>query len=547
MNKPSFAGFLRHRFPVWLLLGLVLAFNFAIRWRLRDMPLERDEGEYAYAGQLILQGIPPYQLVDNMKFPGVYYAYSLLMSVFGETAAGIHIGMILVTSLTTILVFLIGCELISAAGGLIAAATFVCLSALPQALGLAGHATHFVSLCVCGGFLALLIARRKKSSLGWLASGTAFGMAVLMVQQAIFFPVIFAAWYFTKEFDWNNARKSVLPAFAFCGGCVLPFLAMALGFVCLGLWDKFVFWTFDYARQYVSIFPLRSAPVQFVTGFQPVFDSGIWVWFMGMVGMILILRKRDWSASMELVVLLFLAGMLATCPGFYFRSHYFLMVMPGLALLNAVAILTLAGFLKSRGAVQWANWLPVCLAGLIIGNLLADNWRMWFEQSPVEISRELYDINPFPESLPIAAYLKAHTAPADTIGILGSEPQIFFLARRHSASGHIYLYPLTEPQPFASQMRKEFTGEIEAARPKYIVFVGIVSSWYQEISLVTSSDPSQSVDSLPAWWYNYSTNYLLAGAVDISDDKPSRYYWDEQLPGRSNFTNDNVLIYLRKQ
>ena len=24
------------------------------------MPLERDEGEYAYAGQLILQGIPPY-------------------------------------------------------------------------------------------------------------------------------------------------------------------------------------------------------------------------------------------------------------------------------------------------------------------------------------------------------------------------------------------------------------------------------------------------------------------------------------------------------
>src|SRR5580658_5122303 len=109
----------------WLLLLLVLVLNFSIRWRLRDMPLERDEGEYAYAGQLILQGIPPYQLAYNMKFPGVYYAYSLLMSVFGETAAGIHIGMIFVTSVTTILVFLIGCELISAAGGLIAAATFV--------------------------------------------------------------------------------------------------------------------------------------------------------------------------------------------------------------------------------------------------------------------------------------------------------------------------------------------------------------------------------------------------------------------------------------
>ena len=46
----------------WLAFALVFVvlFLFAgIRWRLRDMPLERDEGEYAYAGQLILQDIPP--------------------------------------------------------------------------------------------------------------------------------------------------------------------------------------------------------------------------------------------------------------------------------------------------------------------------------------------------------------------------------------------------------------------------------------------------------------------------------------------------------
>src|SRR5580658_4197910 len=124
----------------WLLLLLVLVLNFAIRWRLRDLPLERDEGEYACAGQLILQGIPPYQLVYNMKFPGVYYAYALLMAVFGESAAGIHIGMILVTSITAIFVFLIGRELFAEAGGLFATAIFVCLSALPRAEGLAGHA-----------------------------------------------------------------------------------------------------------------------------------------------------------------------------------------------------------------------------------------------------------------------------------------------------------------------------------------------------------------------------------------------------------------------
>ena len=42
----------------------------AVRLRLLNLPLERDEGEYACAGQLMLQGIPPYEFAYNMKFPG---------------------------------------------------------------------------------------------------------------------------------------------------------------------------------------------------------------------------------------------------------------------------------------------------------------------------------------------------------------------------------------------------------------------------------------------------------------------------------------------
>jgi len=43
------------------LLAVALLTVGFIRLRLLDLPLERDEGEYAYAGQLILQGTPPYQ------------------------------------------------------------------------------------------------------------------------------------------------------------------------------------------------------------------------------------------------------------------------------------------------------------------------------------------------------------------------------------------------------------------------------------------------------------------------------------------------------
>src|SRR5215471_12871931 len=96
----------------WVLLGLILLLIISIRVRLREMPLERDEGEYAYAGQLILQGVPPYKEVYNMKLPGTYAAYAIIMAVFGQTPAGIHLGVMLVNVASIILMFLIGRKLL---------------------------------------------------------------------------------------------------------------------------------------------------------------------------------------------------------------------------------------------------------------------------------------------------------------------------------------------------------------------------------------------------------------------------------------------------
>jgi hypothetical protein len=64
-----------------ILLMLVILTAAAIRIRLLQVPLERDEGEYAYAGQLILQGVPPYKLAYNMKLPGTYLGHARVAAV----------------------------------------------------------------------------------------------------------------------------------------------------------------------------------------------------------------------------------------------------------------------------------------------------------------------------------------------------------------------------------------------------------------------------------------------------------------------------------
>ena len=533
MNQRSFVKFLRTRSLIWLLLAFVLAFNFAIRWRLRDLPLERDEGEYAYAGQLLLQGTPPYQLAYNMKFPGVYLAYAVLMKCFGESPQGIHFGIILVTSASAIFVFLIGCELLGASGGLMAAAIFICLSAVPMTFGLAGHATHFVTLFVCAGAFALLKAE-KKTSLFWPAiSGMAFGVAILMKQHAIFFLPVAAGWlaWLSPGQKKISFAQIVSRIGTFSAGFAIPLLLAAAALAQAGVWNRFYSWTIQYARQYVSIFPLPTVPRQFIAGFGPVFDSGTWVWLLGIAGIGVMFLQTERRRAALFGAGLFLAGLASACPGFYFRGHYFLTAMPGLALLNAALILAVADKLKKFPGIRALQLLPAFLFCGVAGDLVVRNSETWFRLTPFEISRKIYASSPFSESTAIAGYLASHTSPRETITVLGSEPQIYFLARRHSASGYIYMYPLTEPQPLATQMQNEFINEIETAKPTYVIFVDLASSWLSAIYPGTS--PCQSIQD---WWNGYSKNYELAGMVDVFEDKPSEFFWGGQLANRTNST-----------
>ncbi|MGO9165968.1 MAG: hypothetical protein ACLP56_03760 [Candidatus Sulfotelmatobacter sp.] len=111
-------GWVRYGYVGALLL--VMVFFAFVRVRLRNMPLERDEGEFAYVGQLMRQGIPPYKIACNMKLPGTYAAYAAMMTVFGETASGIRMGLMLVNVGATLLVFSLGKYLYGPLAGAVA-------------------------------------------------------------------------------------------------------------------------------------------------------------------------------------------------------------------------------------------------------------------------------------------------------------------------------------------------------------------------------------------------------------------------------------------
>ena len=76
-GKPAAAWFNRTNLAAGLGILAIGVLFVALRWQSCDAPLTRDEGEYAYAAQLLGSGLAPYEHSFLQKPPMVVYSYAL--------------------------------------------------------------------------------------------------------------------------------------------------------------------------------------------------------------------------------------------------------------------------------------------------------------------------------------------------------------------------------------------------------------------------------------------------------------------------------------
>ena len=515
-----------------VLLGLVLLFVVLVRIRLLGFPLERDEGEYAYFGQLILQGIPPYQLAYSMKFPGIYALFALFEGLFGQTVYGIHLGLLVANVVTVILLFFLCKKLISNTAAIISSATYAVLSLSSSVLGFAAHATQFVVPFVLGGFLLLLRAFERSRTALFFLSGTLLGLAVLTKQSA----APFCLWGFgaiaLNRWDGKTGNtKKVLNLSMFFAGILMPIAATLIILHATGVFDKFWFWTVTYLRTYAAQIPFSEGINIFQESLASVIDGFVILWVMALLGFCVIwmhprLRGKKWT-----IFSFIFFSFVAICPGFYFRPHYFITLLPAVSLLVGIFF----DFLNVRWTPRKALLLLLFLVVTLVG--VAEQRDYFFWEDPVKLSRKIYGENPFPESPKVARVLQAITRKDESIAVLGSEPQIFFYSKRHSATGYIYMYGLMENQNYGLVMQKEMVREIEAENPRYIVFVECWTSWFPH--------PGASTYVFD-WWNNLVRNnkYQKFGIVDIYEDQ-TIYRFGADTNNYNGTSASQILIYKR--
>ena len=518
------------------ILLLVVVFFGLIRYRLHDMPLERDEGEYAYSGQLLLQGIPPYSFAYNMKLPGIYAAYAAVMAVFGETPAGIHIGLLLVNAATVLLLYFLTSRPFGRLAALIAGSTYALLSTSTSVLGFEAHATNFVVLPALAGILLAVVAGDSELAYLVFLSGLCSGIAFLMKQHGIFFVLfcfLYLCWCFWKQGQSVIAitRRGAI----FAIGAILPYAVTCFLLYRAGVFRTFWFWTVSYAGEYSKI-GLRRAVHSFLENSASVVKPAVLVWLVAAVGLSALWWSREGGRHRFFTISLLLLSFTSICPGAYFRPHYFILFLPVVAMLTGFAVSSGTQKLAESTKRKFA-FIPIIVFVVAVTYSLVRQRQDYFVLPPESVFQATYPEAPFVAAKEMADYVQHHTQQNARIAVIGSEPEIYFYADRRSATGYIYMYSLIGHQKYLSRMQAQMLHELQENRPEYVVYVDVWDSWGDRSRATESETFLKSLNDFINWGYE---------KVGVTDLEQSQYYvWGDAA--KTYVPRSGKAIYVLKR
>jgi 4-amino-4-deoxy-L-arabinose transferase-like glycosyltransferase len=459
-----------------LQVAAALAF-VALRIPYLELPLERDEGNYAYVAWRILEGEAPYRDVFDQKPPGIYAVYAALLALGARSEVSLHLLLYAWTAACALCLFRLVRDL---AGGLAAGfcvLLFAVLANGPRLTATAANTESFLLLPLLASWWALWRATREGRAADWCAAGALAAAACWLKPVAATNALFAAVWAgadwavrrprpaagdLVRRLGWLAAGAAAVSALSVAALAALGSLGAFFEIVILHNWD--------YSLQHTAGEGL--AILGHVLAFQAPSQALLWVG--AAAGLF---ARRAAPARVRL----FFAGQLAAAAlgaaiGLHFRPHYFVPLLPALCALAGIAGAAAAERLLAARRAATAALGVAALGALALVPVVAGDAEFLFAGSPAAAARRLYGLNPFPESARIAEHIASRSGPGDTVLVVGSEPQILFAAERRSATRYILFYPLTGPFPDALARQREAMREVEESDPLYVVWVDVATS-----------------------------------------------------------------------
>lgn len=526
---------------VWLYAGIAAVFVAIIiiaRMNLAALPFERDEGSYSYMGQLLLEGKKPYSYFYEMKLPGIFYCYAAIVAIFGKSIEGVHIGFMFITLISSVVMFLIGRLLFDNRAAAVATIAFSILSLAKFASGFAAQAEHLVVMWALLGLFFTLKALKSDKWYEYVLGGFFLGMSVLVKQSGVFFALatgLFLVFNFVQPL---NVKAIISKGLLLVGGFAAA-LVLFLGIVAAqGGWSDMMFWVSEYPKIYISALPFDVGMRLLNNSLSNISKDYTSLWYLAGFGVVLM-----WFSALDLykkvgLSLLLVLAFFSTSPGMRFYGHYFIQFMPALALLIAAFVYSAGDISSTKFNFQLGGTVALGLFLLLCVVTIQKQSNYYFAPNQFDILRQVYGDNPFVESKPIADKIKSMAKPEDQLLVLGSEPQINFYAQLHTPTRHSFMGFTSGNDDNAKKWREEVRKDVEAAKPRFIVFVNHPFSW---------SFPQGSDQELFKWGYSYMIeNYDIVGIADIVPNARPIFVWDAAANTYKPKGEKYILVFKRK-
>jgi hypothetical protein len=301
----------------------------------------------------------------------------------------------------------------------------------------------------------------------------AAAMALLMKQQGAFVGLGLGLALVSEWLRRRLAfRQLLVRAGLLLGGFALPLAAVVAWLGANGALGDAFFWAFRYAGAYAKMLPLNADTVRHVGNSVLGMTTGIWLfWLLGVAGALLVVVRRQPLARSGLPALMLALTLVSVAPGFYFRPHYFIVCFPFLAL-------SVVNWLHCHGPNlrRWGLWFSLLALGPTVGMF----HQVWWVADGNQASAMVYGNSLFVQARRVAAYLRIHGSPSDKVLVLGSEPEICYLAEIEPATPFLYWYTHDDDQRLQPQLRAQFKVEanLSASSTRWVVMVNDPTSLY---------------------------------------------------------------------
>jgi hypothetical protein len=514
-----------------------------IRSKFFNIPFERDEGAYGYYGKLLLEGGVPYKDFYEQKFPGIFYFYAFMVGVFGDTVKGMHIGFMLLNIATFTLLFFAARRLFSPLAGVITAVTYAIVSMTPNLSGFTVQGEHGVAFFISLGIFCYSFTKNSTHWKNYLFMGLALGGAFMVKTSGVFL-VLWGGIAIVIDFFFTNGEKTVKEFFRrtliySCG--VLAVIGFLFALIAIkGSFSEMIYWSYEIPKRYVSRIKWEDGKKYLEYTYKAITAEYKLFWMHAAFAVIILVVKTiPWRIKLTSLTLIFFSAM-TIFPGFYFYGHYWIQILPGLALVSAVTFYAVTELLRNvvglkSARIPYVYVFVFTAAALIHLNKLKS---YYFNPNYDRILRNVYGNNPFPETAKIAEYINANSKPEDNIISIGSEPELYFYTQKKCPSRHAYFSALVDNVKEHREWQREFVADVNKANPRYVIF------YNHPISLMVQPETDRYIWE---WYDKFIQGYNMIGCVDMVEGYlTSTYVWKEQLTTYKPQSQNLIYIYERK-